>query len=87
MTFGSAVLNNYQNSLESFVVFMSEFYRSPVAKLSEVKTEFNQNSAPSMAPFSSRGPNKIEAAILKVYYYYFLFSVIFDLDINANRIK
>ncbi|XP_044490015.1 subtilisin-like protease SBT5.4 [Mangifera indica] len=38
---------------------------SPVAHISEVKTEFDENSTISMASFSSRGPNLIESAILK----------------------
>lgn len=46
---------------------MSDSYRSPVAHISEVKTEFDENSTISMASFSSRGPNLIESAILKVY--------------------
>ncbi|KAI4351493.1 hypothetical protein L6164_005859 [Bauhinia variegata] len=39
--------------------------KSPVAFISGVTTELGIKPAPSMAPFSSRGPNAIEASILK----------------------
>lgn len=34
--------------------------------ISDVETEFNTKPSPIMAHFSSRGPSKIEPAILKV---------------------
>ncbi|TXG68107.1 hypothetical protein EZV62_009382 [Acer yangbiense] len=39
--------------------------KNPVAQVSGSKTEFNTNPAPMVAQFSSRGPNKIQPAIIK----------------------
>ncbi|KAK3200170.1 hypothetical protein Dsin_023585 [Dipteronia sinensis] len=38
---------------------------NPVVQVSGSKTEFNTNPAPMVAQFSSRGPNKIQPAIIK----------------------
>jgi len=40
--------------------------RSPVAYISKAKTELGVKPAPFVASFSSRGPNLLEPAILKV---------------------
>ncbi|KAJ0010368.1 hypothetical protein Pint_33069 [Pistacia integerrima] len=54
------------NSVDADSIFAyMKSTKSPVAQISEVKTEFDDNSTPSMAPFPSRGPNKIDSAILK----------------------
>ncbi|KAK1581434.1 hypothetical protein Q3G72_006001 [Acer saccharum] len=39
--------------------------KNPVVQVSGSKTEFNTNPAPMVAQFSSRGPNKIQPAIIK----------------------
>ncbi|CAL0330089.1 unnamed protein product [Lupinus luteus] len=52
-TEGSYILNYINNT------------KSPVAQISRVKTELGIKPAPTIAIFSSRGPNAIEPAILK----------------------
>ncbi|WCJ32551.1 Subtilase family protein [Euphorbia peplus] len=54
---------NFQDGVSVLDYFRST--RIPMAYMTRVKTELETKPAPSMAAFSSRGPNLVEPAILK----------------------
>ena len=71
-----------------FFFFLWILCRSPVGKIGRVRTELGTKPAPFMAEFSSRGPNIIEPAILKVHTHlaYFCHHIYFisSLPFNCN---